>query len=553
MTLVASAMSVGAFAQETGYFRVVNVGYYLNQDAGIVNVSSAVTAQPDATKADAETMAGTVMYIKTEAAQAPAVSDPYIDYYTDKDLKVLNLRSQAVDADSAIYAPMTEKVYAWLQKILTDMNTRRNWQLTPDDIQTVLNDMFSHMEMYLEPVEYTNAKVDGDFNAEGQYYYLKSTTPRILPLIEFLNGKGIEISKDQEEGFWNDIVTSAKDFFAQNNMTQELAEWDWFTQRIHLGHTYYLIGGRVEYSPTFGDTPTTEQEHNPGNAPFISFANNNTIDYTYINPEIQVADVYAIWKLVPVDEVNPFVVKGGVTGKLDGKYYTTGYFDFPFVPADGVKAYGIKQVFEPKAWQSTNPAGENVAYVKPELYEETVPAKTPVVIESADGNAILLPTGDPAEVSDETVLKGVFFDASFDQKSETYDDKDEFRYFEYPTDEFTVKQNVKPVYIAREFVRVFNKTTDPLHVNNPIGFFYYKGSTIKANKGWIDMTSLELSSETDLTKANVVIVDADTFADGITEIATAKSSSNVVYDIQGRIVSNPTKGLYIVNGKKVIK
>ena len=58
------------------------------------------------------------------------------------------------------------------------------------------------------------------------------------------------------------------------------------------------------------------------------------------------------------------------------------------------------------------------------------------------------------------------------------------------------------------------------------------------------------------SEANVVIVDAATFAaltDGITEIAPAKSSSNVVYDIQGRIVSNPTKGLYIVNGKKVIK
>ena len=43
------------------------------------------------------------------------------------------------------------------------------------------------------------------------------------------------------------------------------------------------------------------------------------------------------------------------------------------------------------------------------------------------------------------------------------------------------------------------------------------------------------------------------FADGINEVKTADNQSNVIYDIQGRIVSNPTKGLYIVNGKKVIK
>ena len=58
--------------------------------------------------------------------------------------------------------------------------------------------------------------------------------------------------------------------------------------------------------------------------------------------------------------------------------------------------------------------------------------------------------------------------------------------------------------------------------------------------------------EEEAAGANVAIVDAQTFADGITEVKTAENS-NVIYDLQGRIVNNPTKGLYIVNGKKVIK
>ena len=38
---------------------------------------------------------------------------------------------------------------------------------------------------------------------------------------------------------------------------------------------------------------------------------------------------------------------------------------------------------------------------------------------------------------------------------------------------------------------------------------------------------------------------------GITTIETT-TDSNAIYDLQGRRVTNPAKGIYIVNGKKVI-
>jgi len=42
-------------------------------------------------------------------------------------------------------------------------------------------------------------------------------------------------------------------------------------------------------------------------------------------------------------------------------------------------------------------------------------------------------------------------------------------------------------------------------------------------------------------------------ADAITEIVNAKSENGECYDLSGRRVVKPTKGLYIVNGKKVVK
>ena len=40
---------------------------------------------------------------------------------------------------------------------------------------------------------------------------------------------------------------------------------------------------------------------------------------------------------------------------------------------------------------------------------------------------------------------------------------------------------------------------------------------------------------------------------GIEEHAVVAEDDNTVYDLQGRKVDNPTKGIYIINGKKVVR
>lgn len=51
---------------------------------------------------------------------------------------------------------------------------------------------------------------------------------------------------------------------------------------------------------------------------------------------------------------------------------------------------------------------------------------------------------------------------------------------------------------------------------------------------------------------DVKFVDINKYNDGIAEVSVAPAN-NVIYDISGRRVNNPTKGIYIVNGKKFIK
>ena len=69
---------------------------------------------------------------------------------------------------------------------------------------------------------------------------------------------------------------------------------------------------------------------------------------------------------------------------------------------------------------------------------------------------------------------------------------------------------------------------------------------MKANRAFMIL-------EENMAEANIAIVDYETWLNGITEVSTNNVENNTIYDIQGRIVNNPTKGLYIVNGKKMVK
>ena len=73
------------------------------------------------------------------------------------------------------------------------------------------------------------------------------------------------------------------------------------------------------------------------------------------------------------------------------------------------------------------------------------------------------------------------------------------------------------------------------------------GGYLKANRAY-------LHTSYDVTAAGARDYLDFAFDDDVTAVNEVKTTNNtnVVFDLQGRRITQPTKGLYIVNGKKVI-
>ncbi len=562
LTFVATAMSVGVNGQDfDGYYRAINVGYLNARGTGVMNVTSPTTAQPQAKEVDAVTMPGTVLYVNAVKANVEDPDRPYVDV-NPEDLEVLNLRAQAVDASKAVYGPIVALMKEGFSRGLSYANSHNNWGLSKEEREEALEAMFDLMKMYMEPT------TDSQGN---DAFYLKSTTPDPRPLADMLIEKGVvEDNANLTQDLWNMMYDSVKDYCDEAGDEQFWTEWEYFfeyelsgyTNRIHMGHTYYLIGGHVK---TNFNTHTQKFDMGPVAGEFVSFANKNTVDYptTGYTPEIEIAGDFAKWyikQIVPGTETNDynyFALDAFVQG-LDGKYYQTIYTDFPMEivnnGANTVRVWGIPEGPKLGTFGSVQPnPGDIVGYVTTKEYKGVVPARTPVVVEcnsTAHVNNLLNPAGNPVEedvnkaIQDETdrsFLRGIFFAEDFDGGS-TADDADEFIYKIRPIDANGYPEVGTPV--GRKYLRVFNRGKNTL---NPLGFFKYNGGTVLANRAF-----MILDDET--ARANIYIV-GENFGDdldGINEVNAAEVENTQIYDIQGRIVNNPTKGLYIVNGKKMV-
>jgi hypothetical protein len=89
-------------------------------------------------------------------------------------------------------------------------------------------------------------------------------------------------------------------------------------------------------------------------------------------------------------------------------------------------------------------------------------------------------------------------------------------------------------------------TLGPKTDSNPAeyGFYTFTGTTIAANTCYIEKSAATAKSFTLSFDDGTTAIDAAT--------ATAEPVMKVYYDLQGRRVLTPTKGLYIVNGKKIV-
>ena len=547
LTLVLGFFSVAASAQapatvtkpDDGYYRIVNARQRTDGKQ-YVYVTGKIAAQPNATKAEATILPGTVIHLKTK-----------VDNKDASRLNVITLRSQGVDVINEYLNPTIEKV----EKAVKD---KLNEKLgTPLD--SIVYGKFNtrvigqwDLKMHLKPVKTSDGRTA---------YYAFATVPSMVPICDFykyyttgiyaiFSGpyvknavKGVSmdlfnaLEANNPDKVWDEVLKLAlakieSSPYAGTDIANVVKRYI-NADRINQGQTYYLMSGGLKkitvankaYDPA-NPTGTSHNEYD-GAAPKFDFVNNNTTDQ-WFGPELPVVKDAAMWILEKVDDTNYFGVKPSTNMRgRDGKYYTTLYVDFPFQIKGDVKAYTIEGV------EAKNADGYYFAKVKKLAQQgDVVPAQTAVVLECNSTNPAdnqLLPTGDETPVTSNNRLCGTFFGEAING--------------------LTVKDGTGAERnVTRDNIRAFNINT--ADSRNPIGFYKVKNNVtnIPGNKAFLVLTSTEAQAK------SFVLEFEDGGTTGIETIENSKNSTDdgVYYDLQGRRVENPTRGIYIVNGKKVV-
>ena len=223
------------------------------------------------------------------------------------------------------------------------------------------------------------------------------------------------------------------------------------------------------------------------------------------------------WEVITLNNANIVSKYFGLTpnSKMTkgGKYYTTFYTTFPYqLKGEGMKAYYIDE-------NSVQEKGDSYVVECKEIEGDIVPGRFPVIIEcggtTAEANKILplMPTSIKPESLDGVTnhLRGYIKVLDGDKAGN-----------------------------GRMFVLSFG-------TNTGLGLYKLKNGTAMAdNKVYV-----ELEDENTLNAKSVTFDFGTTNA--IKEVVEPEIvNKQGVYDLQGRRVSNPSSGIYIVNGKKSV-
>lgn len=504
--------TIGAYSAGpiSGYFRIKNA-YTRADKKQYVQVTGKYRAQPNQTAEAVKTQPGSVIQLDAEW-------DNTKNIYTIK-----TLRSQGVDVINGYLlkgiAMVKDKIYAKLKEKLTILAPFAMVYLETQ----VLNKW--DLDMHLEKTTTTNG---------AEAYYAYATVPSMQPIVDFYNNNGNLVKSGIESALAN--YPDIRDGLKHNNADEvweavekyavQALEGRFGTSsdlvilvksyvdagRVNHGHTYYLMEGALDRVTENGNAVNKYRE---GDALF-NFCNNNST--AWFGPELPVVGEAAKWIIEPVGESSNNYFGVTTADKMKGKnnkYFTTLYTDFPMKIIDNINAYVV---------ESVGTIGEEKGYAKCTKIAsqgEIIPAQTPIILEleTTQSNANrLLPIASSNTIATNNILKAIFFDEA----------------------KTTVETNGKTI-------RVFNINPNT-SVRNPLGFYRYRGTTVKGNKAF-----LLVDTNTSGAKLDGYDMENEETTAGIEEVATPKTNNETVYyDLQGRRVEKPNRGIYIVNGKKVI-
>lgn len=268
-----------------------------------------------------------------------------------------------------------------------------------------------------------------------------------------------------------------------------------------------------------------------------------TTKYSYLTAmgnqtsgEYTVSSKNSYWKFIPIDNTEEYY---GITPetdiKVDGKYYTTVYCDFPFQVTGDMKAYYVTGCA----------AGKKAAKLN-EIEDGIVPANMPVIIEctsdKASDNKVKVGVNATKTYSfSKAQWTGTYF--SYTKKSQSGGA------IENTSAKMSRLRNVTPYYESS--MRVLGLSADgklalvkaadsKLHVTD-------KGKYMRANKAYLKLSGA----------AETILLTEDGIDTSISSIQDDEKASGI-YNLQGQKVNATSvdelpHGLYIINGKKVIK
>lgn len=507
--------AIGMYATEpiSGYFRIKNA-HTRADGRQYVQVIGKYKAQPNQTIDAVKTQPGSVIQLEAKWDNA---KNRYI---------VTTLRSQGVDAINHYLLPGIEMVRKKLDEKLQE---KLGTGVIANIAKGVLQNIFAKwdLDMHLEKTTTKNG---------AEAYYAYATVPSMQPIVNFYktyslffgpqidnalaaypeiltglkNGKADEVWKGVEKYAFQLL----SDRFGADNDLVRIVKRYIDNDRINQGQTYYLMEGRINRIDK-GDHGVNEYVESE---PKFDFCNNNT--GAYYGSEREAVGDAAKWFIEPVtDNVASYfgVAPAEKMKGKNGKYFTSLYTDFPMKIVDNMNAYIVESI-------GTTGAQKGYAQCKKIASKgDVIPAGTPIVLEceSTQSNANrLLPVADASPALANNILKGVFFDEP--------------------------KANLE---VGGKTVRVFN-INPKATARNPLGFYRYSGTTIKGNRAF-----LLVDANASGSKLDGYDMEEEGTADGIDQVTTTtvETATNAVYyDLQGRRVDHPVRGIYIVNGKKVI-
>lgn len=217
----------------------------------------------------------------------------------------------------------------------------------------------------------------------------------------------------------------------------------------------------------------------------------------------------------------------------DGKYYTSMYAPFAYKLLDGVKAYYLDVKEENYRYDEDT----QTYYVKatPIATGSVIPANTAVIIEC--------PTyyGDPTK---NRLLPVDASEASPDLVSALVNNQ-----LKGVTELYSKAQKKVVTTNTGLYDYVFGRR------NEKLGFYRYAETTLPSGKAYVQLTDYieNLVEKLNNEAKNISFLFSDSGTSGIISSQVADVSDDNYYDLQGRRVVTPGKGIYIHKGKKIVK